>query len=162
MSLKKIQQVKNSKWFRVWDLLVYGIILVAVVALIIAVTVNKDTSPLEGVSLSYRGITIYTYEFEKDKSEITLGREGNVSVGEKDADGSFTVLFTTDDGEGYNSVFINVKERSVKVTASNCSAHKDCVYTAKITNNGSLPIICPIHSLTVSPLKYIDSGIIIT
>lgn len=162
MSLKKIQQVKNSKWFRVWDLLVYGIILIAVVALVIAVTVNRDTSPLEGVSLSYKGITIYTYEFEGDKSEIALGRESNVSVGEKDADGSFTVKFITDNGEGYNNVFINVKERSVKITASNCSARKDCVYTARLTSNGSVPIFCNIHSLIVSPLKFIDSGIIIT
>ncbi|MGN0805517.1 MAG: hypothetical protein ACI4MC_00640, partial [Candidatus Coproplasma sp.] len=130
--------------------------------LFIVFAVNRDTSPLEGVSLSYRGVQIYTYEFKEDKSEITPGRENNVSVGEKDADGSFTVRFTTDNGEGYNDVFINVKERSVKVSASNCSTHKDCVYTAKLTSNGSVPIICTIHSLTVSPLKFIDSGIIIT
>ncbi|MGN0806518.1 MAG: hypothetical protein ACI4MC_05715, partial [Candidatus Coproplasma sp.] len=69
MSFKKIKQVKNNKWFRVWDLLVYGVILAFVAVLFIVFAVNRDTSPLEGVSLSYRGVQIYTYEFKEDKSE---------------------------------------------------------------------------------------------
>ncbi len=35
MSLKKIEKVKNSKWFSRWDLVVFGVILIAAVALIL-------------------------------------------------------------------------------------------------------------------------------
>ena len=46
MSLKKVEQVKKDRFFRIWDILVYGVIIVVVVALFLAVTLTADKSSL--------------------------------------------------------------------------------------------------------------------
>ncbi|MDE6690615.1 MAG: NusG domain II-containing protein [Clostridia bacterium] len=158
MSLKKIEQVKNSKWFRIWDLVVYGVIIVVAVALILAFTLGRDKSQLSGFSVSFRNQTLLTYEFGNDKSPSVLNGE-YIEV-KKEDNGNYTVRFTNGDG-GYNVIYVDVAARTVDVTDSNCSSHKDCVHTAKLTNNSSLPIICTVHGLTVSPLKFEDNGNII-
>lgn len=155
MSLKKIEQVKNSKWFSIWDMIAFGVILITAVALILAFTVGRDKSALGGFSVSYRGGQILTYEFGGDPIILDSDR-----VEVEKGDGGFTVHFTTDDGKGYNTIWVNTKDKTVDVTDSNCSSHKDCVHTEKLKNNSSLPIICTVHKLTVAPLKFVDDGII--
>ena len=154
MSLKKIEQVKNSKWFSIWDLVAFGVIIISAVALILAFTLGRDKSKLDGFSVSYRGEVVLTYEFG---SELPRNSE-HTEVEEKS--GGFTVRFTDGDG-GYNIIYVDTAARTVDVTDSNCSAHKDCVHTAKLKSNSSLPIICSVHGLTVSPLKFVDDGNII-
>lgn len=156
MSLKKIEQVKNSKWFSIWDLVAFGVILITAVALILAFTLGRDRSQLSGFSVSYRGETVFTYEFGGEKRIL---KDGYIEV--KEGDGGFTVKFTTEDKKGYNTIWVNTKDKTVDVTDSNCSTRKDCVYTAKLKNNSSPPIICTVHGLTVSPLKFVDDGNII-
>ena len=157
MSLKKIEQVKNSKWFRIWDLVVFGVIIITSVALILAFTLGRDKSKLGGFSVSFRGETVLTYEFGSDKPPSVLNAE---YIEVKEEKGGFTVRFTNGDG-GYNIIYVDTAARTVDVTDSNCSPHKDCVYTAKLKSNSSLPIICTVHGLTVSPLKFVDNGNII-
>ena len=60
MSLKKIEQIKQSKWFSVWDLIAFGAVIVTSVVLIIAFTVGRDKSALDGVYISYRGEPAFT------------------------------------------------------------------------------------------------------
>ena len=157
MSLKKIEQVKNSKWFSIWDLVAFGAILLTAVALILAFTLGKDKSQLGGFSVSYRGETVLTYEFGNVQPLVLNGTY--IEVNEEE--GGFTVRFTTADKKGYNVIFVDTAARTVDVTDSNCSTHKDCVHTAKLSNNSSPPIICTVHGLTVSPLKFVDDGNII-
>lgn len=157
MSLKKIDEIKNSKWFRIWDFVVFGVIIVVAVALILAFTLGRDKSKLGGFSVSFRGETVLTYEFGSDKPPKVLNA---AYVEVKEEKGGFTVRFESGDG-GYNVIYVDTAARTVDVTDSNCSSHKDCVHTAKLTNNSSLPIICTVHGLTVSPLKFVDDGNII-
>ncbi len=156
MSLKKIEQVKNSKWFSIWDLVAFGVILITAVALILVFTLGRDKSALSGFSVSYRGETVLTYEFGDDKPRVLNGTYVEVN----DENGGFTVRFTDDSG-GYNIIYVDTAARTVDVTDSNCSTHKDCVHTAKLKSNSSPPIICTVHALTVAPLKFVDDGNII-
>lgn len=155
MSLKKIEQIKEGKWFRIWDLIAFGVILITAVALILAFTLGGDKSALSGFEINYRGETVFTYEFGGDMRILD-----NERVKVEDGDGGFTVYFTTDDGKGYNTIWVNTKNKTVDVTDSNCSMRKDCVYTAKMTNNSS-QIYCLPHDLTILPLKIVDDGNII-
>ncbi|MCM1546455.1 MAG: hypothetical protein NC033_05405 [Clostridiales bacterium] len=157
MSLKKIEQVKTSKWFSLWDLVAFGAILITAVALILAFTLGGDKSALSGFSVNYRGELVLTYEFGDDKPKILNGDFVEV----EEAKNGFTVRFTTDDGRGYNVIYVDTTEKTVDVTDGNCSTHKDCVHTPKLTKNSSPPIICTVHGLTISPLKVEDSGNII-
>lgn len=155
MSLKKIEQVKNSKWFSIWDLVVFGVIIITAVALILAFTLGRDKSKFGGFSVSFRGETVLTYEFGNDKPPSVLNGE-YIEVKMED-NGNYTVRFTNGDG-GYNVIYVDAAARTVDVTDSNCSSHKDCVHTAKLKNNSSPPIICTVHGLTVAPLKFVDNG----
>lgn len=157
MSLKKIDEIKNSKWFRIWDFVVFGVIIVVAVALILAFTLGRDKSKLGGFSVSFRGETVLTYEFGSDKPPKVLNA---AYIEVKEGNGGFTVRFESGDG-GYNVIYVDTAARTVDVTDSNCSTHRDCVHTAKLTTNSSLPIICTVHGLTVSPLKFVDDGNII-
>lgn len=152
MSLKKIDEIKNSKWFSIWDLVAFGVIIIIAVALILSFTIGRDKSALGGFSVSYRGESIYEYEF--DSGKILKINEKYIKV-----DGD---RLRFDDGNGgYNIIYVDTAAKTVDVTDSNCSSHKDCVHTAKLTNNSSAPIICTVHGLTVSPLKFVDDGNII-
>lgn len=152
MSLKKIDEIKNSKWFSIWDLVAFGVIIIIAVVLILSFTIGRDKSALGGFSVSYRGESIYEYDFDSDK--ILKINEKYIKI-----DGD---RLRFDDGNGgYNIIYVNTAAKTVDVTDSNCSSHKDCVHTAKLTNNSSAPIICTVHGLTVSPLKFVDDGNII-
>lgn len=155
MSLKKIEQIKNSKWFSIWDLIAFGVILITAVALILVFTLRGDKSALSGFEISYRGEQVFTYEFGGEKRILD-----NERIKVEDGDGGFKVHFTTDDKKGYNTIWVNTKNKTVDVTDSNCSMRKDCVYTAKMTNNSS-QIYCLPHGLTILPLKIVDDGNII-
>ncbi len=155
MSLKKIEQIKNSKWFSIWDLVAFGVIIITAVALILSFTIGRDKSALSGFSVSFRGEQVLTYEFGGKPSILN---ESCVEL--EEGEGGFTIRFTTDNG-GYNVIYVDTAAKTVDVTDSNCSSHKDCVHTAKLTNNSSAPIICTVHGLTVAPLKFVDDGNII-
>lgn len=152
MSLKKIDEIKNSKWFSIWDLVAFGVIIIIAVVLILSFTIGRDKSALGGFSVSYRGESIYEYDF--DSGKVLKINEKYIKV-----DGD---RLRFDDGNGgYNIIYVDTAAKTVDVTDSNCSSHKDCVHTAKLTSNSSAPIICTVHGLTVSPLKFVDDGNII-
>ncbi|MDE7163389.1 MAG: NusG domain II-containing protein [Clostridia bacterium] len=157
MSLKKIEQVKNSKWFSIWDMIAFGAVILTSVALIIAFTVGRDKSALDGFYVSYKGVQVYSYDFRDGHSAVLS--EDNIEVLSENKDG-LTLRFYTDGKKGYNDISVDLNKRSVSVTESNCSAHKDCVYTPALTSNSSTPIICTPHSLSVCPLTFDDDGII--
>lgn len=152
MSLKKIEQVKNFKWFSIWDIVAFGVIIAVAVALILVFTIGRDRSTLGGFSVSYQGESVYEYDFNSGKV---------LKINEKYIRVDGNVLRFDDGNGGYNVIYVDTAAKTVDVTDSNCSAHKDCVHTAKLSNNSSPPIICTVHGLTVSPLKFVDDGNII-
>ena len=159
MSLKKIEQVKNSKWFKWWDLIIYGSLIAVIVALILVFALSGKGGKLDGVIVSYKGEKIFSYSFSNDGYQILSAQ--NIEV-EEDSAERLELTFYTDGRTGYNTIEINKSEKSVKITRSDCSWHKDCVYTAAINTNRSVPILCTPHALSVSPLKIYDDGTIKT
>ena len=72
MSLKKVEQEKKDRFFRIWDILVYGVIIVVVVALFLAVTLTADKSSLTAISAYYDNGVAFSYDFEKDELNIAM------------------------------------------------------------------------------------------
>ena len=105
--------------------------------------------------MSYRGEQVLTFEFGSTPRVL---KEENVAV--EEVSGGYKIRFYTDGKDGFNDIFVDIKNKTVGVTASNCSAHKDCVYTPELKYNSSTPIICTPHALTISPLKFYDNGVI--
>lgn len=156
MSRKKIVQLKESKWLRIWDLLVYGIIAVIIVALFLVVFFTRDSAPTEGIKLSYNGVSVFEYDYVSDKYEIKSAE--NIRV-DSNSEKKLELTFFTDGKSGYNKILIDKVERSVTVTDADCSTRRDCVYSPAIKDNSSV-ICCTPHSLTIEPLKraVVDDG----
>lgn len=150
MSRKKIEQVRKTKYFRVWDLLVYGVVLALVVALFLVLFLTADKSPTSGFVVRQKDKVVFTYYFDSDRYEYSL-TDGVVCVDEED---SSVLKFTvrTADGDGYNKIEVDKFNKSVKVTEANCSLlKKDCVYTPAIKDN-STTISCLPHEMYIEPL----------
>ncbi len=149
MSLKKIGQVKEGKYFRIWDLVIYGVIALIIAALFLAVFLTKDNSSAEGFAVKYAGKTVFTYYYSSNKYEVNSAY-GNITVEEENGE-KLLLTFRTDDKNGYNKIEIDKINKSVKVTDANCSMHKDCVYTPALKDNSSI-ISCPPHNMLIEPL----------
>lgn len=145
MSLKKVGEVKADKGFKIWDLVIYGVIILLTAALFIVVFLTRDDSPLKGIKIYVGNEVVFDYNFEEGKYTSSESAEV-ISETEEE----LTVKITTG-GNGYNTVMIK-KEGSVKVTEANCRT-KDCVYTAEIENNGGA-IYCRSHGLKIIPYGY--------
>ncbi len=160
MSLKKVEQTKKEKFFRPWDLLIYGVVIAVTVALFIAlIYIGTDTD--DGyISAYYDGEVVFTYSFESDELDICM--ESNVKV-ESDADGIITLIFCTSDGsiedgryEDYNAIEIDKALKTVKVTDTDCSGRKDCMRMGIGEGYVSELIYCSPHSLLVQPASAFD------
>ncbi|MDE6373582.1 MAG: hypothetical protein K2L72_03695, partial [Clostridia bacterium] len=76
MSLKKLEQTKNSRWFSIWDTIVYGVIILTAAALIISFTIGRDKSALDGFYIVYNGERALVYRFGDE--EPTVFSEENI------------------------------------------------------------------------------------
>lgn len=155
MSLKKISAVKEGKWFSLWDILAYAAIIIVAVVLIIVFAVTADRGELSGFIVNYRGEAVLEYDFKEDDVKI-LSQE-NVEILQNDSS-TLSFRFYTDGRGGFNSVSVDKGARTVSVTDSDCSTHKDCVYTAALKYNGSTPIICTPHAFSICPSRFTDDG----
>lgn len=160
MSLKKIQQIKADKGFKIWDLLVYGVIVLLVAALLLSFFLTADRSPAEGIRITYRGETVFEYVYGDDTYRILS--EDNIEILSDTAD-KLTLDFYTDGKEGYNRVVIDKANKTAKVTEADCSARKDCVYMPAVADHSTF-IVCMRHSMKIEPLDpvTVDDGTILT
>ena len=150
MSLKKVEQVKKDRGFKLFDLIIYGAILAAVIVTFIAVYVTRDTSELSGIRVYAKAEIVFEYDF----SSASSFSEG-VEVKE---DGDTITVTVNLDGD-LNVFKIDKSKHTVKMTEANCHG-KHCVYSREISNNSSI-IYCSPHGLKIEPMKRDYNGPII-
>lgn len=151
MSLKKVAEVKKDKGFKIWDLIIYGAVVLIAAALFIAVFATRNTDPLSGVRISVKEGVFADYKvvFEYNFSDEPSFDAETVQVDDKD--GKITVTVKTG-GNGINVVEIDKKARTATVTEANCRSRR-CVYSPTIKDN-SRDIHCDTHGLKVEPFTY--------
>ena len=155
MALKKVEQVKADKGFKIWDLIIYGAIIVIVVVLFITIFAVRDTSPFKGIRVVLYSDVIYEYDFENGK-EISCNAK-YVEITEN-SDDKIVLRVNIGDGD-YNCIQIN-KSGSVKMIEANCGK-QDCVYTPELKDNNGV-IYCSPHRLKIIPYDFnVDDGNII-
>ena len=144
MSLKKIEQVKKDKGFKLFDLIIYGVVALLVAALFIVVFTTRDKSPLTGVRIYVKTEVVFEYEFGKE-----LPKELHSGVEVKE-DGTGITVTIRNDGD-LNVVYIDKDKKTVKMQEANCRS-KDCIYSPKIDNNSKF-ICCSAHGVRVEPFS---------
>ena len=143
MSLKKVEQIKKDKGFRLFDLIIYGVVLAVAVITFIVVFTTRNTDPLTGVKIFVNAEEVFAYEFGGPDPE----ESDWVSVD----DNGITITIRTANN-GLNKVYINKSAKTVKMTEANCKG-KDCVlYTSEMRNNSDI-IFCPPHGVKIEPLQ---------
>ncbi len=145
MAKSKLQEVKRASWFKGWDLLIYALVLVFLLALFLAFVILPEKAALTGVEILLKNERVFSCDFEEGTFEaladcVTVEREGE----------ALTVTVTTE--EGYNVVVIDLENRTADMTDADCSWSRDCVHMATITDTASAPISCVPHGLVVLPL----------
>ncbi len=143
MAIKQIEQVKNGKPFRPADLIIYGGIIVVVLAFFIAFVFTRSSPPLEKIYADLDGKRVLTYDFASGALTVESGFSERVAS-EETAD---KLTITIDSDGGYNTLVIEKTGRAY-ISDSDCSFRRDCVRTAAITDGGGM-IVCVPHKLKV-------------
>lgn len=145
MSLKKISEEKQNKFFRKKDLIIYILVAVVIAAVFLAVFLSEDKDAPENIRIIYADEVIFT---------MTIGEEGiiysEVVTSEKTNYG-YRVTVTTEKGK--NVFEVNVGERTVTVESADCEGG-DC-RTMKISKKSD-SIVCLPHLLRVECTDGID------
>lgn len=144
MSLKKVEQVKKDKGFRLFDLIIYGVVLVVAVIVFIVVFITGNKDPLTGVKIYVDAEEVFTYEF--GGKPVFTESEG-LTVEEDDKGVTVTIRTAND---GLNTVYIDKSAQTVKMTEANCKG-KHCVYFPEMSNNKDV-IYCSPHGVKIEPL----------
>ena len=152
MSKNTLERVKNDKGFKIFDLILYGVIILIIAVSFITVFATKSKSPLKGVTVFIKEKAVFEYDFENDKYEIAEGY--GIEVNDKGE--SLQVKIST--GAGYNLIEIE-KKGSVRIKEADCHG-RDCVYSPAITDNNGI-IFCSPHGLKIVPSDYDDSKVTI-
>ena len=150
MSKRTLENVKKDKGFKVFDLIVYGVIILIVAVSFIAVFATKDKSPLTGIRVYVEDKVVFEYDFENNK--VVEGEDLVVDNTEK----SLQVRVSTD--YGYNLIVIE-KSGMVRIKDADCHG-RDCVYSPEITDNNGI-IFCSPHRLKIVPSSYDDGKVTI-
>ncbi len=146
MSLKKVGQAKKDKGFKVFDLIVYGVIIIIIAALFIAVFATRDAGDLKGIRVSINNVAVFEYDFGTDCANILVD-DGSVEITEN-GEKKLIVSITAGDGD-YNVMTVDKIGKSVSVTDANCRG-KECVYLPPIKDNSRM-IFCAPHRLIIEP-----------
>lgn len=153
MSLKKVEQIKKDRGFKILDLIIYGAIVAIIVILFIVLFATRDTDPLHGIRISVNNVAVFECNFD-DGTYGALTEDGTVTY-EKPQKGE-KLIVTVHSGGGYNIVEIDLDERVVRVTDADCRRN-DCMYTklnpVQITDNNSV-IYCSPHAMSIEPLNF--------
>ena len=144
MSLKKIEQVKVDKGFKIWDFIIYAFIAVTVAVVFLVVFVTRDESPLTGVRVFVEGEVVFEYEFDGTPVYSETVTADDV----KEDDKGLTVTVNCSDG-GLNVIFIDKSAKTAKMLDANCNG-KHCIYFPAINDNNKL-IYCNPHGLKIEP-----------
>ena len=147
--MNRIRLVRERRPFAIWDILVYGLLIIFIAALffVFVLTDVFHTKDANGIQVELHGETIYTY---------TFGQGGKISAGwqdkieEREEGDVLLVRITTEDG--WNELAINDEAGTAVMHDADCSFRKDCTVMRAIGDGGSV-ITCIPHALKVLPLK---------
>ncbi len=143
MKKRSVEDVKNGKYFSVWDIIPYAVVLVVAVALML-VFLLPDKEKMSGFYVEYGETRILSYDFPSDEFTVTSGCEDGVAV--KEENDGYTVEINTADG--FNVFFVDKQNRTVKMIEADCSFTRDCTYMPAMEESGD-SIICVPHKLKI-------------
>ena len=146
MSREKLEQTKRAAWFKGWDILIYALILLFLLALFLFFVIFPEREQLSGVEILVKNERVFFCDFEEgsytieDVSRVRVEESGDL------------LLVTVTTEEGSNIVSVDTKARRADMTDADCSWSRDCVHMPPIENTASAPVSCIPHGVVVMPM----------
>ena len=146
MSREKLQQTKRAAWFKGWDILIYTLILLLLLALFLCFVIFPGRERLSGIEIFVKNERVFFCDFEEgiytieDVSRVRVEESGDL------------LLVTVTTKEGSNIVSVDTKARRADMTDADCSWSRDCVHMPPIENTASAPASCIPHGVVVMPM----------
>ena len=146
MSREKLEQTKRAAWFKGWDILIYTLILLLLLALFLCFVIFPGRDQLSGIEILVKNERVFFCDFEEgsytieDVSRVRVEESGDL------------LLVTVTTEEGFNIVSVDTKARRADMTDADCSWSRDCVHMPPIENTASAPVSCIPHGVVVMPM----------
>ena len=103
MSLERVERVKNGKFWRPFDILLYGILLAFIVISFVVIAVkNASAGEITGVEITYENAVIGRYTFADGWQELGHGADVSFEITEN-GEKTDVVIYTD---RGYNRLTI--------------------------------------------------------
>lgn len=149
MIKRDLSELKNSKPFFLFDLIVYFTVAAIILAMFLTVFLTNRNWDHRGVYLLFDNEIAAEYNYADNKLTIKEGFSPHFEV-----DGDL-ILFYPDlnTKSEYNAISIDGKKKTVKIVNSTC-AGKDCTFQ-EISENGGF-IYCAPHRLKIVPMGLND------
>ncbi len=143
-----VEKINRSSLFMRGDIVIYFLVLIIVLVLFFLPLLTTRTVNPSGFCVwieNKKAITFY-----KDQTVSVEPDFINLVESQKGLNG-FTVKLYTTDKKGYNVIFFDTENLTIKVIESTCSASKDCVHFPALKDKGS--IYCAPHQVKITLLE---------
>ena len=142
-----VENIKAGKPFKLWDLVLFLAMGIAVFLLFLFLVILPIGKSADGFKVFVSGKEILSYKFA-DASYSLSEFDGIVEKVDGDGKVDFYV-YLQKDKKDFNVVTVNLTAKSVRVSDANCSVRKDCAHSPEIKDSGV--IICAPHNLKILP-----------
>ena len=149
MIKRNLSELKNSKPFHLFDLIVYLIVAAFIVAAFLFVFASKNNAASQGFYVLYDNEIAAEYLYDDGEFKIKDEYSAHFFI-----DGDKIFFYPNADGHtDYNIIFVDKANKTVKITDATC-AGKDCTYQ-EVSKNGGF-IYCAPHKLKIVPMGLND------
>ena len=150
MGLDRIKQEKENKFFKKWDIVVYSVIVLIIVALFLIVFIPQKHDQITAFVIKYDNTQVCEYNFDTD----TITYNQDYIKFEKESQYIYVITFSLKESEDYNIIRVDLTNRNITCEDSDCSFSKDCTHM-RISKMGD-NIICVPHKLIILPVGESD------
>ncbi len=140
-----VDKIKSSKPFKLWDILIYSLILALIALMFIAIFVIAPKKDITGFKITLNDTTVVDYSF--NDNSILINSDFRDRIKYNQTSNTITV-YTNEQKTEYNIISFSLENKTVWISESNCSDSKDCVHFEPISS-GEQIIYCLPHNLKV-------------
>ena len=146
---RDISELKKSKPFYPFDLIVYGLLAVLTALVFLLAFFPKTASPIQGFYVTFENRTVAEYSFSDGKLRINDEYLAHFS----ETDDGVYFYPSAENKNDYNLIVIDGANKSVHIKEATC-AGRDCT-TQKVSLSGGF-IYCAPHNLKIIPAGLTD------
>lgn len=144
---KNLSELKNSKPFYLFDLILYLLLIAFIAAAFLIVFANENKGVSQGFYVLYDNEIAAEYFYRDGNFKI---KDGYVAHFSEEGDKIFFYPNNDDYGE-YNLIAVDKNKKTIRILDATC-AGKDCVFQ-ELSETGGF-IYCAPHKLKIVPMGF--------